>query len=62
MKKKHMLINKRDDAYLETLGKIFQVPLHIYNFNIKSVKNEWKKVQTFVYLYHKFYLFFTKLI
>ena len=56
-----MLI-KRDNAYLETLGKSFKVPLDIYNFDAKSGKKEWKNVQIFVYLYHKFYVFFTKLI
>ena len=56
-----MLI-KRDNAYLETFRKSFKVPLGIYNFSIKSAKKEWKKVQIFVYLYRKFYLFFTKFI
>ena len=56
-----MLI-KRDNAYFKTLGKSFKVPLDIYNFDSKSAKKEWKKVQIFVYVYHKFYVFFTKLI
>lgn len=53
---------ERDNAYIETLGKSFKAPLDIYNFDIKSAKKEWKKVEASVYLNHNFHSFITKLI
>ena len=47
--KTDMLI-KRDDAYLETLGKSFKVPLDIYNFDTgKRYKFLFTFITSFIY-------------